>query len=36
METKKIEIIATGDVFGTLVENLETHSNWNLQVKIMV
>jgi len=29
METKKINIIATGDVFGILVENLETYSNGN-------
>jgi hypothetical protein len=29
METKKINIIATGDVFGILVENLETDSNGN-------
>jgi hypothetical protein len=29
MQTKKISIIATGHVFGILVENLETYLNGN-------
>jgi hypothetical protein len=36
METKKINTIATGDVFGILVEILETYSNGNFKVKIMI
>jgi hypothetical protein len=34
-KTKKINIIATGDVFGILVENLETYPNDNIALIVL-